>query len=513
LTQGEDLKINEAAAKKAINSLRRIGNWELIDRLGQGGFGTVLKAQKTLVNGDIQLAAIKLINPSQMVKDPNAGRRFAHEYEMMKRLDSPYVSRLLDSGQEPIAVGGDVLPLLWFATELIPGENLHDEISQHGILDKAQWLELAHDLLTAVAETHEKGVVHKDIKPSNIMRHARRSILVDFGIGSYVSVEDPGDEGAYTLGFCAPEQIDGKIDATDFGYEVDIFASGSTLVYAATGLMPWDIKETGVPSNEAELRAMRQLKVRQLNADMKAKAPRLSGLDQDQLQLVQKMLVYAPEKRASAAELLASVKSLLPDGSLRKQENTNVRPVRSVPQVNRDLLAEFKMGFHKQQAPKAAASTGPTAPAAQKVQGPWPSMLTSAFLALFGPLGTGLRFSYLEQNRATHPLARMERQIVAILFAVTSFGLATPFIGWSWFKTTKKKLDLMLAALALSMILGIFALFAVGTIAGEGSDFYSLTTSIASVFLLLHIVLAPIVAIRVPKTEKPKEEDKVPEKA
>lgn len=501
------MTLNEAAVKKAIYSLKRIGNWELVDHLGQGGFGTVLKAQKTLVNGDVQLAAIKLINPSQMT-DPNAGRRFAHEYEMMKRLDSPYVSRLLDSGQEPLIIGSDVLPLLWFATELIPGENLHDEISQHGILDKAQWLELAHDLLTAVAETHEKGVVHKDIKPSNIMRHARRSILVDFGIGSYVSVEDPGDLGAYTLGFCAPEQIDGKIDATDFGYEVDIFASGSTLVYAATGLMPWDIKETGVPANKAEQMAMRQHKVRQLNADMKAKAPRLAGLDADQLELVQKMLVYSPDKRASAAELLAAVKSLLPEGSLRKQENTNVRPVRSVPQVNRDLLAEFKMGFHQQQAPKAAATTGPVIP---RVQGPWPSMLTTAFLTLLGPLGTGLRFSYLEQNPASHPLARMERQIVATLFAATSFGLATPFIGWRWFSSTKKKTDLLLAVLSLSMILGIFALFAVGTIAGQESDLYRLTTSIASIFLVTHIVLIPLVGFRVPKAEKPKEENKTPE--
>jgi serine/threonine protein kinase len=505
------LKINEAAAKKAINSLRRIGNWELVDRLGQGGFGTVLKAQKTLVNGDIQLAAIKLINPSQMAKDPNAARRFAHEYEMMKRLDSPYVSRLLDSGQEPLAIGSEVLPLLWFATELIPGENLHDEISQHGILDKAQWLELAHDLLTAAAETHEKGVVHKDIKPSNIMRHARRSILVDFGIGSYVSVEDPGDEGAYTLGFCAPEQIDGKIDATDFGYEVDIFASGSTLVYAATGLMPWDIKETGVPSNEAELRAMRQHKVRQLNSDMKTKAPRLSGLDSDQLELVQKMLVYSPEKRASAAELLASVKGLLPEGSLRKQENTNVRPVRSVPQVNRDLLAEFKMGFHKQQAAKAATQTGPAAPATPKVQGPWPSMLTSAFLTLFGPLGTGLRFSYLEQNPASHPLARTERQLVATLFGFTSLGIATPFIGWKRYKGSKGTLNLILAILSTVSVVGFFGLVTVGVLSGEGSALYGLTQALSTILLPVLLLLIPLVGFRVPKPEKPKEEDKTPE--
>jgi serine/threonine protein kinase len=502
------LKINEAAAKKAINSLRRIGNWELVDRLGQGGFGTVLKAQKTLVNGDIQLAAIKLINPSQMAKDPNAARRFAHEYEMMKRLDSPYVSRLLDSGQEPLAVGSEVLPLLWFATELIPGENLHDEISQHGILDKAQWLELAHDLLTAVAETHEKGVVHKDIKPSNIMRHARRSILVDFGIGSYVSVEDPGDEGAYTLGFCAPEQIDGKIDATDFGYEVDIFASGSTLVYAATGLMPWDIKETGVPSNEAELRAMRQHKVRQLNSDMKTKAPRLSGLDADQLELVQKMLVYSPEKRASAAELLATVKGLLPEGSLRKQENTNVRPVRSVPQVNRDLLAEFKMGLHKQQAPKAAAQAAPAIP---KARGPWPSMLTSAFLTLFGPLGTGLRFSFLEQNPASHPLARMERQLVATLFGVTSLGLATPFVAWKRYKGSKGTLNLILFLLSTISVFGFFGLVTVGVLSGEGTALYELTQAISSVLIFALLVLIPLVGFRVPKLEKPEEKEITPD--
>jgi serine/threonine protein kinase len=501
------LKFNEAAAKKAISSLRRIGNWELVDRLGQGGFGTVLKAQKTLVNGDLQLAAIKLINPSQML-DPSAGRRFAHEYEMMKRLDSPYVSRLLDSGQEPLAIGSDVLPLLWFATELIPGENLHDEISQHGILDKAQWLELSHDLLTAVAETHEKGVVHKDIKPSNIMRHARRSILVDFGIGSYVSVEDPGDDGAYTLGFCAPEQIDGKIDATDFGYEVDIFASGSTLVYAATGLMPWDIKETGVPSNEAELRAMRQHKVRQLNSDMKAKAPRLSGLDADQLELVQKMLVYAPEKRASAAELLATVKSLLPEGSLRKQENTNVRPVRSVPQVNRDLVAEVKMGIYKKQAAKATTQTGPATP---KTQGPWPSMLTSAFLTLFGPLGTGLRFSYLEQNPASHPLARMERQLVATLFGFTSLGIATPFIGWKRHKATKGTLNLILAILSSVTVVGFFGLVTVGVLSGEGSALYRLTQAISTILLPVLLVLIPLVGFGVPKPERQKGEDNTPD--
>jgi hypothetical protein len=237
---------------------------------------------------------------------------------------------------------------------------------------------------------------------------------------------------------------------------------------------------------------------------MKSKAPRLSGLDADQLELVQKMLVYSPEKRASAAELLATVKSLLPEGSLRKQENTNVRPVRSVPQVNRDLLAEFKMGFQKQQTRKAATQSGPAIP---KLIGPWPSMLTSAFLTLFGPLGTGLRFSYLEQNPASHPLAQMERQLVATLFGLTSFGIATPFIGWKWFRASRKSFDLLLAGLSLLMVVGIFVLFAVGTLSGQESEIYGLTTSIASICLVALFTLIPLVGFRAPKLEKPKMEE------
>jgi hypothetical protein len=246
---------------------------------------------------------------------------------------------------------------------------------------------------------------------------------------------------------------------------------------------------------------------------MKAKAPRLAGLDADQLELVQKMLVYAPEKRASAAELLATVKGLLPEGSLRKQENTNVRPVRSVPQVNRDLLAEFKMGFHKQQAAKAATQTGPAAPATPKVQGPWPSMLTSAFLTLFGPLGTGLRFSYLEQNPASHPLARTERQLVATLFGFTSLGIATPFIGWKRQKASKETLDLLLALLSTVTVVGFFGLVTVGVLSEEGSAIYALTQLVSTICLLVLFVLIPLVGFRVPKPQKPKEEDKTPEQA
>lgn len=507
--------LNQASVNKAINGIRSIANWEITGTLGQGGFGRVLKARKRLVNGDVQLAAIKIINPARLQDDSNAIRRFAHEYEMMKRLDSPYVSRVLDSGQEPIQIGTDVVSIPWIATELIPGENLLEEISQHGILDKSQWLELAHDLLTAVSETHEKGVVHLDIKPNNIMRHARRSILVDFGVGSFVSVADPGDEGMHTLGFCAPEQIDGKTDAADLGYEADIFSTGTTLVYAATGLAPWDLKELALPSNEKEARIYYQIRAKQLHQDMSIKKPRLAGLDEDQKILVEQMLKISPKMRTSAAELLAQVKALLPQGSLRKEENTNVRPVRSVPQILRDPRAEKLLNKNKQTSSSERSTEGASdtegivakkAPKAQKFAEPkikrdtvWNEIRTTIFLTLFtGPIGAGIRFYHLEQKQSKSAFAKLDKQINAFLFATLTAGIALPFIAGKWFQTTKSKKYLVwtiISALPWPLIMGAST---IGNLAGEGSEIYSASTAVAALPLLSLLVLIPLVSFKAP---------------
>lgn len=513
------MAFTQAAVNKAINSIRSIANWEITGTLGQGGFGRVLKARKRLVNGDLQLAAIKIINPARLQDDNNAIRRFAHEYEMMKRLDSPYVSRVLDSGQEPIQIGSEVVAIPWIATELIPGENLLEEISQHGILDKSQWLELAHDLLTAVAETHEKGVVHLDIKPNNVMRHARRSILVDFGVGSFVSVADPGDEGMHTLGFCAPEQIDGKTDAADLGYEADLFSVGTTLVYAGTGLAPWDLKEIGTPSNEKEARLFYQIRAKQLHQDMATKKPRIAGLDEEQVILVEQMLKNSPKMRTSAAELLAQVKALLPPGSLRKEENTNVRPVRSVPQILRDPRAEKLLNKNRlvtAPGPRNDEFEAPkvTAPKVRKDTA-WNEIRTTIFLTLFtGPIGSGIRFYYLEQKKSKSSFAKLDRQLNAFLFAVLTAGFALPFIAGKWFQETKAKKYLVwtiITALPWPIVIGS-ATFGISS--GEDTAAYSATSGVATFALFAMLVLIPVVTfkspaiVEVPVSDNPSEDTK-----
>lgn len=497
------MPVTEAAANKAINSLKRIANWEITGLLGEGGFGRVLKAKKRLVNGDIQLAAIKVINPARLEDDQNAFQRFAHEYELMKSLESPYVSRVLDSGQEPIQVGSGVHILLWIATELIPGENLDEEISQHGILDKSQWLELAHDLLTAVAETHEKGVVHLDIKPGNIMRHARRSILVDFGIGSKVLVEDPGNHGGTTPGFGSPEQIDGKTSPADLGYESDIFSIGTTLVYAGTGLTPWDIKQMAVPRNKAEANQFQVIRSRKLYQDFQEKKPRLKGLDEEQKILVEQMIQFSPKMRASAAVLLAQVKALLPEGSLRKQENTNVKPVRSVPQFLRDPRAEKLLNKSKNTA-NPNSETGPgkidrtPRSLVDKDSSWWLGLRTSILLILTGPIGIGIRFYFLQKQKASNKFAQLDRQIVATVFGVMTFGFALPFIAFEWYKQTKLARYRNWALYTFTQLVGIIGVTAWGTNTPPDSLAYTLTGGIAFVLVLIQLILIPVLGFKSP---------------
>ena len=434
----------------------------------------VLSAERRQVNGEKQYAAIKIIRPDNR-DNPQLRQMFMHEFEVLKRLETPYIAKVLDSGQDDF--NGEVL--LWFATELVKGENLAKEISQEGILDKSQWLELAHDILAAAAVTHEAGVVHLDIKPANLMRFSRRSILVDFGGASYVAVADPGDEGVYTLGFCAPEQIDNKIDPADYGYEVDIFSIGATLVYAATGLLPWEVLRVG--SNGQPLTSQEQLKQAHYKR-LTTTQPRLDGMDEDQVSIVQQMLATSQAMRPTAVELLNQVKSLLPEGSIRKLEDIRAKPTRSVaPRYKNPAEAKgFKQaaahaikvaaqdvgdnlandGIRKASSQAIKQVAGQTTAAAVRTvrQRGWLQKYgTSIFLGLFTAfIGAAFRFSYLEKVKRATPDGLIDRKLNAYILTIFTWGFASPFIAFSWWRSSKKFKFLLFFMGQLAVIVAIF---------------------------------------------------------
>lgn len=173
--------LSEQAFFNTFSKLPKIGSWERGDFLGNGAFGLVFKCSRMKVDESQEYSALKILTPSAQ-QDGERRALFVHEFNVLSRLDSKYIPSILDSGIETLSVTGKQHSLQWFAMEYIAGESLQKDIDTHGALDRSEWLECAHDLLSAVAVAHEANVIHQDIKPDNIMRFARRTVLVDFGV-------------------------------------------------------------------------------------------------------------------------------------------------------------------------------------------------------------------------------------------------------------------------------------------------------------------------------------------
>lgn len=323
----------------ALMKLHRLGGWDIERQLGQGGFGLVVQASRRRIDGSQQRAAIKVVNPGN-AEVRQAQALLQHEFDVLRRLDSPYIAKVLDSGIETIDLGRSKAAYVpWLATELVKGDSLADEVQEHGPLEKGQWLELAHDMLAGLAQVHAEGVVHSDIKPANVMRYSRKSLLIDFGGASFVSVEDPGDVGVHTLGFAAPEQLDGVTDPSTWDYAIDLFATGATLVFAATGRLPW---QPAMPQTGDRRKAMFDA--------IRTTRPEFSNMDADQQQLVSQMLQFHPKQRGTSADFLARVRDLLPEGSLRKTGDAArpaaaAFPIRSAPTSVQSGAKDFKTAW------------------------------------------------------------------------------------------------------------------------------------------------------------------------
>lgn len=386
---------------------QRLGSWHVRELLGNGGQGAVWLGVKQNIDGIEVRAAMKTLYGSA-ISNPEKQRMLAHEHDMLRGLNSPYVAKYLDSGVETIVISGKREAIQWIALEMIPGQSLSDEIQSAGILDEFAWLELAHDALAGLSAIHAKGIIHSDIKPANIMRSSRKSVIVDLGAASLAGIRDLGDQSPVsTVEFAAPEQFDSRVDAKDYGYEVDIFSLGMTLVFAATGSPAWDEvyrnhRSVNLESARAHFEAMRD------------QAPRLNGLSVRQKELVTKMLRFDPSQRVPAAVLLKEVKNLLPEGSARKKEQVAEEPVRWIPQTSANVNANYKTGTDQ------VNST--------------PRWGMSILLAIFGyGVGQALRLVHFNSNEIWRYRSRRAEYIfVASVAHIVTLGLMTWFSALQW---------------------------------------------------------------------------------
>ncbi len=258
----------------------RLGPYLLLERLGEGGMGVVYLA----ADPEQRKVAVKALRPA-IAADPNARRRLAREVETMRRVRSPFVAEVIDAD-----VTSDPP---YIVTRYVCGQTLEELVAGGGPLTGPQLARVASGLALALAAVHAAGVVHRDLKPGNVMLAGGEPVVIDFGIAQVPDSTRLTQTGMFmgTPGYLAPEVIEGKPS----GPASDVHSWGATVAFAATGRPPFG---TG---------AFETIFYRIMNGQ-----PDLDGFPAPLLALVGQALSRDPARRPDTAELCRRAAALDP---------------------------------------------------------------------------------------------------------------------------------------------------------------------------------------------------------
>ncbi len=202
----------------------KVGGYTLLNRLGEGGMGVVHLARRD----DGHRVALKVLRP-HIVGDDEARARFAREVSSLSRIRSRWIAEIVDSdpwGEIP-----------YVATRYVPGLSLHEYVAEAGPIrgDDLRWF--AECLAEGLASVHAVGVLHRDVKPSNVLMEGRTPILIDFGLARVADDPKLTHTGWLlgTPGYLAPEILYGE----DAGPASDIHSWAATVAFAGTGRPPF----------------------------------------------------------------------------------------------------------------------------------------------------------------------------------------------------------------------------------------------------------------------------------
>ncbi|WP_199493504.1 serine/threonine-protein kinase [Marinitenerispora sediminis] len=302
----------------------QVGPYRLVGRLGGGGMGQVFLGRSP--GG--RLVAVKLVRP-ELAGDPGFRRRFAAEVRAARAVGGFYTAQVVAS--DP----GAERP--WLATAYIPGPSLHEAVEEHGPLPGASVALLGSGLAEGLAAVHASGLVHRDLKPGNVILAADGPRIIDFGIARALesTVLTQTHTVLGSVGFMSPEQARGG----EVGPTSDVFSLGCVLVFAATGRGPFG---TG------RLDALAYRVVHE--------GPELAGLPADLAGAVAPCLAKDPAARPSLEEVLASLSGLVPAAAERGAG-------RWLPEAVTEVIADREtLRVTTAEPPGAAAGGGAPAP-------------------------------------------------------------------------------------------------------------------------------------------------------
>lgn len=301
----------------AVATPKRIGRYEIVRELARGGMGVVLLARHAELGREV---ALKVMRGS--AADKGMVQRFIAEAQTVAQLDHPNIVRVHEVGKE----GED--PFL--VMDLIEGESLEDTLKRQGTLPNREVGEIGRALAEALEHAHERSIVHRDVKPANVLIDKEgRPLLTDFGLAKDLSAgEGLTQEGQWvgTPGYMPPEQASGDLRRID--RKSDVYGLGGTLYALLSGRPPFETK-TAHETLKA-IQETRPTPLRELRADV---SPDLEAV-------ILKCLEKQPESRyASARELAEDLGRYLHDHPVLARPATRGELALRWAKRNRALVA------------------------------------------------------------------------------------------------------------------------------------------------------------------------------
>jgi serine/threonine protein kinase len=282
-----------------------LGQYRILDVLGQGGMGQVFRAEHAMMGREV---AVKVLPRAKSTPDTEAA--FRREIRMLGRLDHPNLVRALDAGHD-----GKVYYLV---TELVDGVDLRKQVLKYGTLDEVAAAAVVSQVARGLAYAHTEGLVHRDVKPGNILvTPAGRAKLLDVGLAGSVLESESTRLGRVvgTMDYMAPEQIRSP---DTVGPAADVYGLGCTLYFVLAGQVPF-------PGGTRQDKARRQLT--ETPAPIQKFAP---GVSDAFCRVVEAMMDKDPVQRIGTADAVIEwLRPWTPDAPVPMGRRARVKSFRS----------------------------------------------------------------------------------------------------------------------------------------------------------------------------------------
>ncbi len=307
--------------------IEQLGEYKLLEKLGAGGMGTVYKAVHTEMD---RIVAVKVL-PHGLLADERAVARFKREIKAVAQLKHPNVVEAYDARE--------IEGTRFLVMEYVEGIDVSALIKRDAALPVADACEIVRQAALGLQSAHEQGLVHRDVKPSNLMLTPEGRVkLLDLGLarpGAQEEEEVTGTgEAMGTLDYMAPEQI---MDSRGVDIRGDVYSLGCTLYMLLAGRAPF----SGPKYNTGGKKLMAHVQDRpEPIAALRAEVPPALAL------VVERMMAKGPEDRfATPGEVAAALKPFAAEARLRTLATSKPRPKPDGPQAMVATIGSQSSGF------------------------------------------------------------------------------------------------------------------------------------------------------------------------